>query len=245
MRQARNYYRRMHPYTPAEEVSPTWLWRLATRGFLLAVAAVLGLAAALALGWADPPRAGPLSWQDDFKNGAGRWALAPPAGGSLLPADGALVATFAPAPIPGDSWALGLTRAPAGDFTLEVAETAVTGQAGVRYGLVFGWQDADHYSALFINGDGYAEAFQQTGTQRLNWFEWQQWPHILFGSDTNRLRVDVRGQSVSLRINDEVLVSQVRSSTRGQIGFAARSTSLARVVFSWVRLWAPLAGPGQ
>jgi hypothetical protein len=235
----------MHPFTLSEEVSPTWLWRLTTGAFLLVVAAVLGLAAALALGWADLPRAGPLLWQDDFKNGTSRWYLTPPAGGSLLPADGALVATFAPAPTSAEAWALGLTPGPTGDFTMEAAETAVTGQADARYGILFGWQDADHYSALFINGDGYAEAFQQTGNQRMNWFEWQQWPNILFGTGTNRLRVDVRGQSLTLLINDEVLVSQVRPATRGQIGIAALSSSPARVVFSWVRLWVPRAGPGQ
>jgi hypothetical protein len=210
-----------------------------------ALLGVAALAAALALGAVDPARAGPLLWQDDFKNGTSRWSLAPPAGGSLLPADGALAATFAPAPASAEAWALGLTPRPAGDFTMEAAETAVTGQAAVRYGIMFGWQDADHYSALFINGDGYAEAFQQMGNERLSWFEWQQWPNILFGTGTNRLRVDVRGQSLTLRINDEVLVSQVRSAARGQIGIAALGSSPAKVIVSWVRLWAPRTGPGQ
>ena len=228
-----------------QEHVPGWLWRAAHWGMAAALLGVAALAAALALGAADPARAGPLLWQDDFKNGTARWTLVPPSGGSLLPADGALVATFAPAPSSAETMAFGLTPGPAGDFTLEAAETAVTGQAGVRYGVLFGWQDTDHYSALIINGDGYAEAFQQTGNQRLNWFEWQQWPNILFGTGTNRLRVDVRGQSLTLRINDEVLLAQVQSASRGQIGIAALGNSPAKVVFSWVRVWAPRTGPGQ
>ena len=62
---------------------PIWLWRTAIWGLLAALAAVLALAGALALGLADPPRAGPLAWQDDFKQGTQRWSLSPPMGGTL------------------------------------------------------------------------------------------------------------------------------------------------------------------
>ena len=144
--------------TPDPEDVPRWLWRSASWGLLLAVAAVVGLAGALALGWADPPRAGPLLWQDDFKSGTQRWTLTPPAGGTLAAAGGALLADFEQSAGGGAPEAVGLAAAPAGDYTLEVAGAAVAGETLAAYGLVYDWQDAQHYSALFIDGNGYAEA---------------------------------------------------------------------------------------
>jgi hypothetical protein len=223
---------------PNDEELPRWLWRSANWGLLLAVIAVLVLAGALALGWADPPRAGPLLWQDDFKHGTQRWTLTPPPGGTLAAAQGALVADFVGANGPSAPEAVGLTAAPAGDYTLEVAGSAVQGETAAAYGLVYDWQDQVHYSALFIDGNGYAEAYHQAGGSRQALFEWQQWPHILFGTDANRVRVDVRGQAITLRINDEVLATGPRAAARGQLGLAARSDAAARVVFSWARVWA-------
>ena len=219
---------------------PGWLWRTATWGLVAALAAVLALAGALALGLADPPRAGPLVWQDDFKHGTQRWSLTPPAGGTLAAADGALVAFFPGVAAPSAPQAVGLTPAPAGDYTLEVAGAAVMGEAISAYGLVFDWQDSQHYSALFMDGNGYAEAYHQVGAQRQTLFEWQQWPHILYGTDANQVRVDVRGQVLTLRINDELLASGPRAAARGplRVGLAARSGGAARVVFSWARVWA-------
>ncbi len=216
---------------------PTWLWRTATWGLLAALAAVLGLAGTLALGLADPPRAGPLAWQDDFKQGTQRWSLIPPPGGTLAAVGGALVAGFPGVDVAGAPQAVGLTTAPTGAFTLEVAGAAVTGEAAAAYGLVFDWQDGQHYSAVFMDGNGYAEAYHQIGAERQTLFEWQQWPHILYGTDANRVRVDVRGQAVTLRINDELLATGPRAAARGQLGPAARSRAAARVVFSWARLW--------
>jgi hypothetical protein len=218
------------------EASPPWLWRLASRGLVVCTLGVLALAAALALGFADPPRAGPLLWQDDFKDGTQRWTLSPPASGTLEAADGALAAVFAESSSSAAAITTGLTRAPQGDYTLEVAGAAVTGTPA--YGLVFDWQDDLHYSAVYVNGDGYAEAYYQVGGNRQTLYEWQQWPHVLFGTDANRVRVDVRGQAVTLRINGEVLGAWPRAAARGQVGLAARSRAAARVVFSWAKVWA-------
>jgi hypothetical protein len=221
---------------------PAWLWRLVYGGLLAAVAGVALLAAGLSRGWADPPRAGPLRWQTDFKAGAEGWQFQAPPSGTLAPLEGALVAEFAGDAA--DQWAVGLaplTDAPAGDFTLEVAGAAVTPGSSAAYGLVFGWQDPTHYSALLINANGYAEAYRRSGGEREQWFVWQQWPHILIGPENNRLRVDVRGQALTLRVNDEV-VATASSAAAGQVGVAAVTTGApaagGRVVFSWVRLWA-------
>ncbi len=236
------YNARVTKLPPSEQAVPAWLWRLTYGGLLAAAAAVGVLALGLAQGWADPPRAGPLRWQNDFKAGPGGWRFEAPPGAQLSPQEGALVAEFS-----GDAagqWAVGLAplaAAPNGDFTLEVAGAAVGAGNATAYGLVFGWQDHDHYSALLINANGYAEAYRRDGDARQDWYTWQQWPHILVGPENNRLRVDVRGQAITLRVNDEIVATVTSAATTGQVGVAAltadRPTPGGRVIFSWARLW--------
>jgi hypothetical protein len=221
----------MKPDDPA----PPFLWRLATYGFVLALLAVVVLAVGLSLGWADPPRAGPLLWQDDFKAGTQRWQLLPPAGGALTAQNGALLAEFEPGRA--EVWAVALTAAPDGDYTLEAAGTALESGNAAAYGLVFGWHDSSHYNAVLVNGDGYAQVFEQAGADRRDWFTWQQSPIILYGNETNRVRVDVGLSGVTVRVNDEILIAGLPALGAGQIGVAARSTEGGQVVFSWVRVW--------
>lgn len=226
-------YRPMSPDTPA----PSWLWRAAAWGFALLLAGVAALAAALALGLADPPRAGPLLWEDDFKDDISRWTRRASEGARLEPRDGALVAEFTAA----GQIVVALTDAPPGAFTLEVAGAQTEGETGARYGLVFGWRDDAHYAAVLVNGNGYAEAFWQEGATRTAAFRFQQWPHLLYGAASNRVRVDVEAGGVTARINDERLTGFEAPAT-GRLGVMAQSAGPGRVVFSWVRVWAP-GGP--
>jgi len=195
---------------------------------------VAGLAGALSLGFADPPRAGPFKWQDDFKSETGRWEFRAPREGSLNPHVGALWVDFSA--LDTDELALALTADPENDFTLEVAGAQTGGEGTAEYGLVFAWQDATHYSAVLINGNGYAEAYRLEGEERRDWFKWQQWPNILVGTESNRVRVDIRGTRIIARINDEFLV-EATTQPQGRIGLLARSAGPAQVVFSWARLW--------
>jgi hypothetical protein len=94
---------------------------------------------------------------------------------------------------------------------------------------------------VLVNGNGYAEAYTQAGQTRITWMAWQQWPHILYGAESNRVRVDVRtesaGTTVTARVNDELLAETTLAGNAGQLGVLARGPGPARVVFSWVRLW--------
>lgn len=218
---------------------PLWLWRLARAGLAALLVGTAGLALALGLGLADPPRAGPLLWQDDFKGDTSRWAWSVSSGAALAPRAGALVADLSGP----EQMVFAVTPAPAADYTLEVAGAQTEGAAGAAYGLVLNWHDDAHYTAVVVNGNGYAEAYQQAGTQRRALFPWQQWPHLLAGTDSNRVRVDVRGSRVSVRVNDERLC-EFEAAPGGQVGVIARGAprdglaAPARVVFSWVRVWA-------
>jgi hypothetical protein len=213
---------------------PAWLWRAANLGLILLAGGLAALALALQLGAADPPKAGPLLWQDDFKAGLARWELAAPPGARFDDEGGALVLQWFSAPA-SNATAWALAPGPRGDFTLEVAGAS----ASAAYGLIFGWQDSDHYSAVLINGSGYAEAYTRRGAERQTWFEWQQWPHILAGAENNRLRVDVHGGSITARVNDEILALTTLPAALGRLGLVARAAGPGEVVFSWVRVWAP------
>lgn len=216
------------------ESVPLWLWRSVTWGLGVVLAGVAALAVALALGWADPARAGPLVWEDDFKGAVSGWEFLSAPGAALEPRDGALVAEFT---VPGQQ-VFALTQAPASArVTLEAAAAQTAGEPGAAYGLVFGWQDQAHYQAVLVNGNGYAEAFQQSGSARRDWFPFGQWPHLLYGAQANRVRVDVSGSRVRVRINDEWLC-EFEAEIAGRIGVTARSVGSGQVVFSWVRLWA-------
>lgn len=220
----------------ARVLVPSWLWRASGWALIAALLAVAGGALALRLGAADPPRAGPLLWQDDFKAGLGRWT-GPPVPAAQAEASGGALAFDLPAPAAGEpalAWAV--TPGPGDTYTLEVAGA---GAGEAAYGLVFGWHDPTHYHAVLVNANGYAEAYTQRGAERQVWFAFQQWPHILYGGESNRVRVDVRGASVTARINDEVLAAATLADTSGQVGVLVRSPVAGRVVFSWVRVWAP------
>jgi hypothetical protein len=175
-----------------------------------------------------------LERYDDFNSDPTRWDFSAPEGARLDPTAGGLRAAFT-AP---DQLVFGVTPGPAGDFTLEVAGAQTVGEGGAAYGLVFGWRDAAHYHAVLVNGNGYAEAYHVNGAARDEWFTWQQWPNILVGDASNRVRVDVRGAHVTARVNDEILAETITDG-RGRIGIIARSLgSNQEVMFSWIQVWA-------
>jgi hypothetical protein len=208
---------------------PHWLWRLALGVLALSVVGVSALALALANGWADPPRAGPLRWMDDFKRGLDRWEARAPEGVTAEASGGALAFTFT-AP---DQWAYALTDSPGPAFTLEIAGAQRAGDVGAAYGLVFGWEDETRFNWVVMNGNGYVEVVGPAAT----WFAWQQWPHLLYGYEANRVRVDVVNHAVTARINDELLVA-FDTPTTGKIGVAARSSAPGQVVvFGWAMVW--------
>jgi hypothetical protein len=219
------------------------VWRLLNAALLASLAGVALLAAALRLGAADPPRAGPRQWESAFgppvMAGEPAWEIFTPPSGSALDGPAGLVYSLPAGPATGAARrAVALTPGPAGNYTFEAAGAA--GAGNPAFGLVFAWQDTEHYSALLVNGNGYAEAFRQAGATRETWFAWQQWPHILLGGEANRLRVDWRAGRATLRINDEVLVAEVPAPAGGQLGVLVQPGAEAgQVTFGWAQLWAP------
>lgn len=114
------------------------------------------------------------------------------------------------------------------------------GEPGALYGVVFDFADEQNYSALVVNGNGYARAYRVEGGEEKDWFPLAQWPPVQVGGAPNRLRVDAGGGKMTVRINDEPLI-EMADEARGRVGLIARSVAPGQiVVFQRARLWTSL-----
>ncbi len=219
----------------SEQPVARWLWNFANGALVIVMVGIVSLALALAQGVADPPRVGNLWLFDDFKGDVSRWTFTTTNEASLQAREDALFAEFTARP---EQQVIALTNGPDGDFSLEVAGTPQANSNDIAYGLVFNWQDEAHYSAVLVNGNGYAEAYQQNGEERVAWFAWQQWPHAFSGD--NRVRVDVSDGRVIARVNDEWLMeAALTTPPAGKMGVIAHNAGApGGIIFSWVKVWA-------
>jgi hypothetical protein len=210
-------------------------------GFLILLVATVGLAAAVAMGVADPRPVGRLKWEDHFVEGE-RWEVFGRGveigdQGPVLPAPvvQAQVSEAEGLEIEVGRGEIGgaVTRSEGNEFTFEVAGGQVEGEVGAAYGIVFGYKSPASYTAVMINGNGYVQVISADGREHL---AWGQWPNILLGYEANRLRVDVQNGEGLIRINDEVLMTVAVAD--GEVGVIARgSAGGQRVRFGWAKLW--------
>jgi hypothetical protein len=191
-----------------------WLWYGGV-GLMALIAAVgLALVVALALGFNSPR---PLRSPD--------WEVAD------LP-----LALEAP---PGAT-SVELLGQPYDDFTLEVEAVPLSTSGLDGYGLVYRAQDGAHYYAFAIGSDGYYAVLRVAGSEETPLVEWQQFPHIHRGLQTNRLRVACAGATCDFFINDEYAAT-VEDGTwlAGNAGLWVRSLddSAVTVRFEGARVW--------
>lgn len=205
---------------------PEWLWRIIVWGFVILVIGIGAMVIAVAAGVADPKPVGTLQWEDHFTEAGAKWQMF--GSGASFAEDGLTIALARANEIGG---AVMLPDATA--FSFEVASGQSSGEVGAAYGIVFGYQDESHYSAVMINGNSYAQVFSTDGRE---WMAWQQWPNILVGYEANRIRIDVSGGEGLIRINDEVLLRAPTGD--GGVGVIARaSANDQQVRFGWAKLW--------
>jgi hypothetical protein len=204
---------------------PAWLWRAARWGLGLLLLAVLGLAAAVALGVADPQPIGALAWEETWAGERDRWQTF---GEEIVMGNGGLEIG-----VGADEIAGAITQIDSPAYTFEAAGGQAQGPVGAAYGLVVGYQGPRSYLAVLLNGNGYVEVASAGGRE---WMRWQQWPNILLGFEANRVRVDVQDGMGLIRINDEVLLTAPVS--RGAVGVIARGSADGQQVrFGWARYW--------
>lgn len=216
-----------------DEEIPRWLARTIVYGFWAIVLGIIALALALRFGLADPHPLG-RNLRVDYFSDLSAWTLIAPPGAGITQVPGGLQITFT-AP---DQLALAVTDSPPLPLTMEVGGAQTDGPDGLIYGLVFGYRDAEHYTVIWMNNNGYAEAMTRAGESGVEWFPFQQWPHILYGREANRVRADVsiEGEPVEARINDELLV-RFEPGREGRIGVAAKSQAAGTVVLNWLKVW--------
>jgi hypothetical protein len=94
------------------------------------------------------------------------------------------------------------------DFILEVDARLLEGDLGSSYGVLFRMQDSTRFYRFEITGDGLYMVERRDGDSGWTRFVdgWTESPAIKrqLGS-VNRLRVEARGQSISLYVNDELI----------------------------------------
>lgn len=128
------------------------------------------------------------------------------------------------------------------DFTLEVeAIPLVASDSGFNgYGLVYRAQDAAHYYAFAVGGDGYYAVLRIDGDEEMSLVDWQQFPHVHRGQQANRLRVACQDTTCRFYINDEYATT-VEDDTwlEGDVGLWVRSFEKepVSVQFESVRVW--------
>jgi hypothetical protein len=206
--------------------TPKWLWRLARWSFVILVLVIAAMVIAVALGAGDPKPMGSLRWEDRLDSRA-RWQTF---GDELFFGSGGLVINLKQK---GDTAGAVTSVEATSQFTLEAAASQANGEPGAFYGIIFNFRDPDHYTAVMINGNGYVEVFEIGGKVLM---PQQEWPNILLGNESNRVRVDASNGEGLIRINDEVLLRL--PITGGDVGIVARASAAnQRVRFSWVKLW--------
>ena len=220
-----------------EDTRSEWLWKLVVWSVISLPILVLGLAFSLSLGVADQGPLGPLVWDTGFDPARDHdvhlWSPAFSNTVAVKPGEEGLTFIFGRPDMIG-----AFTRTGAGvPLTSEIDGAQVGGPPGAMFGLVFDYLSERDYSAVMVNNNGYVMAYRQSGTQREEWVPLQQWPHVLRGQHTNRLRVDIHDGFADIRVNDEVLKS-VPSNGQGALGVIASSRAPGQVVrFGRSKCW--------
>ena len=180
----------------------------------LALAAGLGVIIALALGWNDPRPTRPPDWQ------------APDLPVRLQAATDEAVVT--------------LLDHPGSDFILEVEAVPLSGSDFNGYGLVYRAQDATHFTVLAVGSDGYYGVLRVTEEEETSLVDWQQFPHVHRGRQSNRLRVACTGPTCHFTINDEYATTVVDDTwLAGDVGLWVHGSGEGSmtVQFQGARVW--------
>lgn len=202
----------------ANEV-PRWLWRVSV-GVLVGALLLTGLLLALALaGISDPQPVGSLV-MDTSPGEAERVGLS-----------GAQTRRLVTAPH---------TFRPPG--TLELSARLVGGPPEARYGLW--WGSGPHRATVVaVSGSGYYAVLAVEGGVVRFIEDWRSFPHVHAAGETNRLRADVDGGQVAVRINDEYVTSFEMEPGEGlaplQVGFYVEAFGAGGVeaAFERLRVW--------
>ena len=116
-----------------------------------------------------------------------------------------------------------LTEVEEGMFTVRGTAVFQSGERDIAYGFVLG--NDDDYLAVAVSPLGYVRVWQSETVL----MPWQPWPHVHQGHEPNEFWLDVHGNSVTIRLNREILwVGEV--TVAGGIGVVGESWGGTAVV---------------
>jgi tetratricopeptide (TPR) repeat protein/Tol biopolymer transport system component len=185
-----------------------------------------------------PTPAFPLAWQDDFSTPEGGWGEASDLQSVKKYENGQYHISVNASEL----FIWSTAGQDLADFMVEVEATQVSGPNDNGYGLLFRFQDNEHFYRVDISGDGFYLLSKRSENQWVTLVDWTESPFIHKGQATNRLKVICQGSQISLYVNDRHLTdfSDV-SHNHGDIGLFAGTLSQGGVHISFdnFKVWAP------
>jgi len=113
-------------------------------------------------------------------------------------------------------------------FTVRLSAAWAEGEQDVGYGVTVGIED--DYLAAAVSPLGYAAVWAKHGDRREMVFPWQPWSHVKRGSNANEIQIEVRGESVSVRVNRERLWEGERAIQGAGAGLYSQSFGQETVI---------------
>jgi tetratricopeptide (TPR) repeat protein/Tol biopolymer transport system component len=185
-----------------------------------------------------PTPAFPLAWQDDFSTPEGGWGEASDLQSVKKYENGRYHISVNASEL----FIWSTAGQDLADFMAEIEATQISGPNDNGYGLLFRFQDEQHFYRFDISGDGFYLLSKRSGNQWVTLVDWTESPFIHKGQATNRLKVICQGSQISLYVNDHHLTdfSDV-SYSHGDIGLFAGTLSQGgtHISFDNLKVWAP------
>ncbi|HID63492.1 MAG TPA: tetratricopeptide repeat protein, partial [Anaerolineae bacterium] len=185
-----------------------------------------------------PTPAFPLAWQDDFSTPKGGWGEAFDLQSVKKYENGQYHISVNVSEL----FIWSTAGQDLADFIVEVEATQVSGPSDNGYGLLFRFQDDQHFYRFDISGDGFYLLSKRLENQWVTLVDWTASPYIHKGQATNRLKVICQGPRISLYVNDRHLTDFSDGSySHGDIGLFAGTLSQSGVHISFdnLKVWAP------
>ncbi|BCX02279.1 MAG: hypothetical protein KatS3mg053_0217 [Candidatus Roseilinea sp.] len=190
--------------------------RIATAAFIcIAMAAMIGCAPASGT---DAPAFTPLPYTDDFSNPNSGWQTLSDLNADVKYDGGGLRIIVKLENL--TQWSAAGQNFK--DAVFEVDARPNGGPTDNGFGVLFRMQDRKNFYHFAISSDGYWRAGYMRDGDWENWDDWQPHPAIKLGSETNRIKVVMRGNELAFFVNDQPISSkQDDTFASGDIGVFA------------------------
>ena len=124
---------------------------------------------------------------------------------------------------------------PADVYSLRLTTAYQGGETDVLYGLVIG--NDENYLATAVSPLGYTAVWEQRSAFSIQHSPFKPWPHVR--PDENEIWLDVVDGRVTIRINRELLWSELMETSQGRIGLWGESFGETAVIeFQELQLFA-------